>query len=107
LIEDAANGPAVSQILRKTVPGIELVTPLGGKVARANASGVYHSSGNVLLPQPEHAPWVRAYIEEHTSFPFGANDDQVDAQSQAINHLSVQFADYAAMVETMKKLGIA
>lgn len=107
LVEDAANGPAVSQIMKKTVPGIRLVTPLGGKVARANASAVYHRSGNVLLPTPEHAPWVNDYIAEHTSFPFGANDDQVDAQSQAINDLAVGIAEYGKMLATMRQMGVA
>ena len=107
LIEDAANGPAVVQIMRRTLPGLKLVTPLGGKAARANASAAYHRSGNVLLPPADRCPWVHDYIEEHTSFPFGAHDDQVDAQSQAINHLAGDMLDYEKMVATMRQLGIA
>lgn len=107
LIEDAANGPAVTQIMSKSLPGMKLVRPLGGKIARANASAVYHESGNVYLPLPQRAPWVHDYIEEHVGFPFGGNDDQVDAQSQAINHLAMQAADYEAMLATMRNLGVA
>lgn len=106
LIEDAANGPAVIQILRSKVPGLQAVTPEGGKISRANATGSYHRAGNVHLPDPSHAPWVHDYIEEHTSFPFGAHDDQVDAQSQAITHLAQGMADYEAMLKTMQEMGV-
>ena len=32
-------------------------------------------------------PWVRAFIDEHASFPKGQNDDQVDAASSAYSKL--------------------
>lgn len=106
IIEDAANGPAVVQIMSQTVPGMELVPTGGGKYARANATSVYHASGNVYLPQLERAPWVQDYMEEHLSFPVGAFDDRVDAQSHAIVKLSEGMVDYAAMIESMRGLGI-
>ena len=37
---------------------------------------------NVLLP--EDAWWLEDWIEEFERFPLGANDDQVDALSQAL-----------------------
>lgn len=106
IIEDAANGPAVVQIMSLSVPGMELVPTAGGKYARANATSVYHASGNVYLPPPERFPWVDDYIEEHVSFPVGAHDDRVDAQSHAIVKLSEGMADYSAMLATMKQLGV-
>lgn len=106
VIEDAANGPAVVQIMRKKVPGMELCKPLGGKEARANASALYHRTGNIVLPDPTRAPWVHDYIEEHVGFPFAGFDDQVDAQSQAVNYLAASDQDYGAMLATMRKLGV-
>ncbi len=106
IIEDAANGPAVVQIMSRTVPGMELVPTGGGKYARANATSVYHASGNVYLPQLERAPWVQDYIQEHLVFPVGAHDDRVDAQSHAIVKLSEGMADYSSMLETMRGMGI-
>lgn len=105
LIEDAANGPAVAQLLKQSIPGIVLVKPLGGKEARANASARYHASGNVHLPDPALHPWVNDYIDEHLSFPLGAHDDDVDAQSQAVNYLAQNAVDFGAMLDTLRKLG--
>jgi predicted phage terminase large subunit-like protein len=107
LIEDKANGPAVITIMQKAVPGIIAVNPEGGKIARANATASYHASGNVYLPDPVRAPWVHDYIEEHTSFPFGAHDDQVDAQSQAITYLAGQVTQYDRILAGMKAMGVA
>jgi predicted phage terminase large subunit-like protein len=39
-------------------------------------------AGNCHLPK--NASWVDAFIEEAAQFPNGANDDQVDAWSQAM-----------------------
>jgi predicted phage terminase large subunit-like protein len=41
-------------------------------------------AGNVYLPHPDYAPWVRDFIEECAAFPYGAHDDQVDAMTQAL-----------------------
>lgn len=86
LVEDKANGPAVISALRDRIPGIIAITPKGSKEARAAAQSPLVESGNVYLPKDEHAPWVGAFIEEHAAFPAGANDDQVDATSQALQH---------------------
>jgi predicted phage terminase large subunit-like protein len=105
-VEDAANGPAVVQLLARSVPGLELVKPLGGKVVRANASASYHRSGNVYLPDPALAPWVEDYIRQHVLFPFGDHDDDVDAQSQAINKLAEHAIDVTRMLENMRAMGV-
>jgi predicted phage terminase large subunit-like protein len=82
LIEDKANGTAAEAVLRNELPGIVLVTPLGGKVSRAHAASAYYQAGNVYYP--ENAPWVEEVIAEHVGFPTAAHDDDVDAGSQAI-----------------------
>lgn len=86
-VEDKANGTAVINQLRRTVPGLIAVEPDGSKVARASATSPFVEAGNVWLPAPEIAPWVDAFIEEHAAFPRGTHDDQVDAGSQALNRM--------------------
>ena len=88
LIEDAANGPAVIATLKREIPGLIAVRPEGGKVARAHAVTGLIEAGNVYIPSSETCAWVGDYIEECSAFPNGANDDMVDAMTQALNRLS-------------------
>lgn len=85
LIEDKANGPAVISHLKSVVPGLVAVEPQGGKQARLSAVSPFIESGNVYIPHS--ASWVDGYIEELSLFPNAANDDQVDATSQALQRL--------------------
>ena len=39
---------------------------------------------------PRTAPWLAEWIEEHTSFPNGAYDDQVDTTAYALHELAYQ-----------------
>ncbi len=87
LIEDKANGPAVIDTLKKHITGIIPIEPDGSKLARAHAVTSYWEAGNVYLPHPDIAPWIKAYISELTHFPNAANDDQVDATTQALRRL--------------------
>jgi predicted phage terminase large subunit-like protein len=113
LIEDKANGPAVIDSLRSTVPGLIAVEPTGSKYARAVAASGDIEAGNVYLPDvevfPQHRKWVDTLIEEWAIFPNGANDDTVDGSDQAINYTRSamgNIADYyherAAAVEAAK-----
>ena len=86
-VEDKANGTAVINALRLTVPGMIPVEPDGSKLARALAVSPFVEAGNVWLPSPEIAPWVGDLIEECADFPLGSHDDQVDTLSQALNRL--------------------
>ena len=87
LVEDKANGPAVLNSLRRTVPGLIPVEPEGSKTARAAAVTPLVQAGNVHLPAPEVAPWVGDLLQEAKGFPNGAHDDQVDALTQALHRL--------------------
>jgi predicted phage terminase large subunit-like protein len=87
LVEDKANGPAVIAQLQATVPGLIPVTPKDSKYARASAVSPFVESGNVYLPDPAIAPWIDTYVVEHSAFPNGAHDDQVDATTQALLRL--------------------
>lgn len=87
-IEDKANGPAVIQMLRHSVPGLIAVQPEGGKETRANAVQPLFEAGNVWLPDPSKYDWVEDYVEEMASFPDGRHDDQVDSTTQALLRMS-------------------
>lgn len=100
LVEDKANGPAVIAALRHQIPGLVAVNPDGGKVARAAAASPLIEAGNVYLPDPTIAPWVGDLVSECSVFPNGANDDQVDALTQAINRLYPKAKDRATEDES-------
>ncbi|WP_439947174.1 phage terminase large subunit [Streptomyces sp. BBFR109] len=87
LVEDKANGPAIISQLRSVVPGLIPINPKDSKYARASAVAPFQESGNVYLPDSSLAPWVEDYVVEHTSFPNGSHDDQVDCTSQALDRL--------------------
>lgn len=83
LVEDKANGPALVSELKKEIPGLIAWDP--GKNSKAERAQVLsvpsYAAGQVYLPT---AAWTLDFIEEHVGFGAGAaNDDQVDAESQA------------------------
>lgn len=80
VVEEAANGFAVVELLRSEIAGIIAVKPIGGKEARAAAIQPQIEAGNVFLP--EDASWTHDFIAEFSKFPKGSNDDMVDACSQ-------------------------
>jgi len=88
LVEDKANGPAVIATLSRHLEGLVPVEPDGGKEARAQAVSPQVEAGNIHLPDPSIASWVGDLVEEATTFPRGAHDDQVDAMTQALLRLS-------------------
>lgn len=93
LVERKANGAAVIDTLRQRVGGLIAIEPEGGKDVRAAAVEPFVEAGNVWLPAADFIPCppgyaatsVAEFVEEFASFPNGANDDQVDALSQALN----------------------
>jgi predicted phage terminase large subunit-like protein len=84
LIEEKANGAAVIQMLRHKLGGIVAINPTESKVSRVNAVVPLIQGGNVYLPHPDDAKWVRGFLEECASFPTGSHDDMVDAFSQGL-----------------------
>lgn len=87
LIEDKANGPAILDSLKAEVSGMVPVEPDGSKIARAHACTAEWEAGNVFLPHPDIAPWVKDFVDEVTTFPAAAHDDRVDAMTQALREL--------------------
>jgi len=82
LVESAANGEAVLATLQNEIGGLLPITAKQNKEARAYAASKYVEGGSVRLPK--WAPWLETFLEEATSFPNAANDDQVDALTQAV-----------------------
>lgn len=87
LIEDKANGPAVIDVLKAQVPGLIPIEPDGSKLARAHAVTWVWEAKNVWTPYPQITRWMPAFENEILSFPASANDDQVDAMTQALRRL--------------------
>src|SRR5699024_3532292 len=92
LVEEAANGAAVSDTLKGKVAGLKPVRATGGKEGRARAVTPGIESGNVFLPYPGDPgnEWVHDLLSELRSFPNVAHDDQVDALTQGLAGLRVQ-----------------
>jgi predicted phage terminase large subunit-like protein len=89
LIEDAANGPAIIDVLREEISGIKPITASVGKTARAHAVSPEVESGHVYLPHPADPgnDWVHELLSELRNFPNDAHDDQVDSLTQALAYL--------------------
>lgn len=104
LIEDKANGPAVISALHSELFGIIPVEPRGSKEARARAITPLLEAGNVWLPNTTIAPWVLDFLEECRVFPNGANDDQVDAMTMALDYLALRDAEALAEDETAVRI---
>ncbi len=87
LIEDAANGPAVCQLLRRQVPGLIAIPPKGSKASRAHAVAPL-----VEASQVRFARKADSLVEELLAFsPRGGVDDQVDAFCQGVLWIEAQF----------------
>ena len=87
LIEDAANGPAVCQLLKRQVPGLIAIPPKGSKASRAHAVAPLVEAGQVRFARK-----ADSLIEELLAFsPRGGVDDQVDAFCQGVLWIEAQF----------------
>ena len=85
VVEDKANGPALESMLKDRVPGLIMVSPKGGKMARTQAISPMVEAGQVYVPTRRNAPtWIDETLEEWTKFPFGRYDDRVDTMTQAL-----------------------
>jgi predicted phage terminase large subunit-like protein len=82
-IEDKANGPAIIAELQTEISGLIPVQPIGSKEARLHAAAPDVEAGNVVLPHPSIAPWVRRFIDECAAACCGGqHDDAADMMSQ-------------------------
>ncbi len=90
IIELAASGYAVYQMMQKKVPGLIGFKPEKSKEARAAGIVPLVEAGNVYLPAS--ATWLDAFMNEFALFPASKNDDMVDSLTMAINYCSQRSA---------------
>lgn len=88
-VEDKANGPAVMNVLQGEIPGLIPIEPHGDKIARARAIAPMQEAGNIYLPHPDNAPWIKTLIANFAVFPNGKDKDEIDAMSQIIIRLFI------------------
>lgn len=93
-IEDAANGAALVDMLKKHFPGLEGVPPLGSKEARAHAVSWVWENKCVMLPHPDENPGIAPVVQEITTFPdtTTGHDDAVDMMTIALHQLCLRTA---------------
>lgn len=88
LIEAKASGLTVAQemqrLYREDGWSIQLVKPVGDKVARAHAVEPSFAAGLVYAPDED---WAEKVIAEAEVFPKGKRDDLVDSSTQALQFL--------------------
>jgi predicted phage terminase large subunit-like protein len=85
--DPGAAGKAEADRIRRLLAGFDVsITPAAeNKVTYARAASSQAEGGNMkLIP----APWNEEYRSEHHSFPDGAHDDIVDAESRAMLDLT-------------------
>jgi len=90
IIEDRANGSAIISMLKRELSGIIAQQPIGSKMARVQAVIGSIEAGNVHLPEDKR--FTGDFVEECSSFPNAAHDDQVDCMAYALNRLIYQRA---------------
>lgn len=88
LVEAKASGISVQQemqrLYREDGWSIELVKPVGDKVARAHAVEPSFAAGLVYAPDED---WAEKVIAQAEVFPKGKHDDLVDSSTQALQWL--------------------
>lgn len=88
LIEAKASGLTVAQemqrLYREDGWSIQLVKPVGDKVARAHAVEPSFAAGLVYAPDED---WAEKMIAQAEVFPKGKHDDLVDSATQALQFL--------------------
>lgn len=95
VVEEKNEGAALYQTLiidqdiriplRTFMPGVNT----GDKEWRARPWANVVNAGRVFIPSNQDrvpVTWARPFISEHSSFPNGRNDDQVDAAAGAYSH---------------------
>jgi predicted phage terminase large subunit-like protein len=85
LVEAAANGHAVMQMMKQKIPNMIGIKPAqgGSKTTRVQAVAPIIEAGNFYLPQ--RATWVEPFVSQCALFPASKNDDMIDSVSQALN----------------------
>ena len=84
--DPGAGGKSMTVYWTKMLAGfnIRFERPIGNKTSRAEPLAVQINNGNFYILRSD---WNRDMIKEMEMFPFGRNDDQIDALSSGFNDL--------------------
>jgi len=84
LIERKANGHALLNVLRATVPNVRAYEPKGSKTARLVSCTPCIDAGQVWVPDERWWTWAGDCLDEWCAFPRGRYDDRVDTLSMVL-----------------------
>lgn len=87
VVEEAANGAALIDTLKSTIPNVIGIRATKSKTVRAEAVTPIIEAGNVHVPITTGGGWMGIFRDEVARFPMGQHDDQVDAMVQALHRL--------------------
>lgn len=105
VVENAANGKATVQTLKKKIPGLRLITPRGSKEDRAESVKWVMEEGNVLFPADHVRPWAKSAIDEMVTFgPKARFKDRVDALVHGLAYFEPDLERKLAQFGSVKKL---
>lgn len=90
LVEDKVSGTGLIQTLRRERIPVLPVQRNKDKTSRGYDAAPFIESGNVLLPID--AAFLSDFLKEASSFPGGANDDQLDPMFDAIDTIQTSRA---------------
>ena len=84
IVEKKASGISLIEVINKPghMPWLHHISPVKGKVERAQQQTVKFEQGRIWLPT--EAPWLAAYEAELFQFPHCKFDDQVDSTVQLL-----------------------
>ncbi|UUR56275.1 terminase large subunit [Xanthomonas phage pXoo2107] len=106
-IEDAANGPALIEMLSRHVQGIVGVPALGSKESRWHAVAGVWQSGQVMLPHPDDVPSIVPVVAEIVAAPDVRNDDAVDCMAMALYQLCMRNPISSMITQDILRLAAA
>lgn len=102
-VEDKVSGTGLIQTLRRERIPVLAIQRGNDKITRAHDSAPFIESGGVMLPID--ASWLSDFLKESSTFPGGANDDQLDPMFDAIK--DVQTLPVQNISETVTALPTA
>ena len=98
LIETAANGQALIDVLSHEMDGVVGVPPKGSKQSRAQSTLGAYEDGRVWFPK--YSELTKELTKQLITFPGGCkHDDLVDSASYALNRMIFVDADVVAPIE--------
>ncbi len=89
-VEEAANGHAIIESMKRGKINVEGITPCDSKKARAYAVQPVVEECRLWVPDADAAPWVEQYVNELGGFPYAKANDQVDMTTQFLAEMETK-----------------